>query len=134
MLIYNLHIDIIRIGGRSSSEVLKECNINTVRRERRNTEYQNGVRRLGWVDGFVKLNDEKKACQATLNRYTELYVKSFKGILPAREFHSLQFMLAEHMEYLSENDSLLQFLGISLSPQAEQNAAKLADERILMSL
>ena len=127
MLIYNLHIDIIRIGGRSSSEVLKECNINTVRRERRNTEYQNGVRRLGGRR-FREVEREKKACQATLNRYTELYVKSFKGILPAREFHSLQSMLAEHMEFLSEDDAMLQFLEISLSPQAEQNAAKLADE------
>ena len=101
-----------------------------VRRERRNTEYQNGVRpRVRRLGGrrFREVNNEKNACQATLNRYTELYTKSFKGILPARELAEHMF-LAEHMEYLSENDSILQFLGISLNPQAEQNAAKLADE------
>jgi hypothetical protein len=96
------------------------------RKERRNTEYQNGVRRLGGRR-FREVEREKEICQATLNRHTELYAKSFKGILPATEFVR-RGMRTDHMEYLSDNNDMLKFLEISLNPGAEQNAAKLADE------
>jgi hypothetical protein len=93
------------------------------REERRNKEYR--VRRLGGRR-FHEVKCEKEACQATLNRYTELYAKSFKGILPAREF--VQFMPIENMEYLSDNNDMLAFLGISLNPTAEENVGISADE------
>ena len=98
-----------------------------MRRDRRNTEYQNGVRRIGGRR-FRQVEREKETCQAKLNKYTKIYAKSYKGILPAREFR--KFMLKKHMEYLSEDHHMLAFLGISLNPAAKQNAQKLADEEL----
>ena len=98
-----------------------------VRRDRRNTEYQNGVRRIGGRR-FREVEREKEKCQAKLNKYTKIYAKSYKGILPAREFRT--FMLKEYMECLSENDQMLAFLGISLNPAAKQNSEKLEDEEL----
>ena len=116
---------IIRIGGRSSSDALAKCNIKEVRKERRNAEFQNGVRRRGGRR-FHEVEREKTQCQAELNNYTELYAKSFKGILPAREFE--RWIPNEHRYMLSEKNLMLEFLGISLNPTAEQEAAKLEDE------
>ena len=119
--------DIIRIGGRSSSDALKECNLNVMRRNRRNTDYQNGTKRLGGRR-FRQVEREKETCHAKLNRYTEIFTKSYKGILPAKEFR--EFMPKEYTEYLSENHHMLAFLGISLNPTAKKNAAKLEKEEL----
>ena len=74
---------------------------------------------------FREVEEKKNACQTVLNRDTEVFTKSFKGILPAKEF---KFMQKEHREYLAENKNMLHFLGISLNSKAEENANKLADE------
>ena len=121
------YLDIIRVGARSSSEALKDCNLNVVRRERRNAKCRNGVRRLGGRR-FGQVQREKEACQAELNRCTEIYAKSYKGILPAREFR--EFMPEKYMECLSKNDQMLMFLGISLNPVAKQNTEKLVEENL----
>ena len=98
-----------------------------MRRQRRNTEYQNGVRRLGGRR-FREVEREKETCEATLSTNTNLYTKSFKGILPARKFYGCMQM-EEHMIYFSNEDRyMLQFLEVSRNPEASRVAAKLTEE------
>ena len=98
-----------------------------MRKQRRNTEDQNGVRRPG-SRRFREVARKKKTCEEMLSANTDLYTKSFKGILPAEKFDK-QCMQMEHLEYLSDQDNnMLEFLGISLNPEANRVNAKLADE------
>ena len=98
-----------------------------MRRERRNTRYQNGGRRLGGRR-FYEVEREKKTYEAMLSTDADLYTKSFQGILPPGKFYP-RCMKMEHIEHLSdENNNVLEFLGISLNPNAKCVAAKLAEE------
>ncbi|XP_046846173.1 NFX1-type zinc finger-containing protein 1-like [Xenia sp. Carnegie-2017] len=104
--------DIIRVGGRSSNEVLKQCNINNVRRERRQVYRDNNVRRRG-RKRFREVEMKKHECQERLSRLRAIYTKSFQGILPAREFRQV---MSNDWKHHFENENMIQFLGINLKP------------------
>ena len=114
-------LDIIRVGGRSSSDVLKECNIKVVRRQREDVRYRDGLKRPG-RSRLREVEREMTDCQKSLNRYTDILSKSFKGILPAQELKN--YMLGTgHRDYLSDNFTMLEFLDVGLKPP-EQNVIR----------
>lgn len=115
---------IIRVGSRSSSDVLKERNLNQVRREHR--EDNTSGRRVGGKR-FRQVDQEKKLCETELSKYTEIYRKSFQGILPA-DAELGYFMSREHSDFLSSGNTMLMFLRISLKPETQRSAMMLADE------